>query len=101
MRKQLAIASSVFVFGVCTSVATPFSGAQSDSSMVDNHAVEQLTDAHLATVFGGGPLLDSTCDALFMAADVGYKVGSFFGLGGLIKAGAAIEGAAQAGGCER
>lgn len=101
MKRTSPAILSLFVFSVCTSVVMPLSVAPSDASMVDNYGLERLTDAQLAAVIGGEPVSDTACHALFVAADVGYKIGKFFGLGGLIKAGVAIEGAALQGGCER
>ncbi len=101
MTRTHATVLSLFVFSVCTSVATPLPVAPADASIVDNYRVEQLTDAQLATVIGGEPLLDSTCNALFRAADVGYDLGRIFRFGGFTRAGAGLELGARMGGCER
>ena len=101
MTRTHATTLSLFVFSVCTSVATPLSVAPNDASIVDSYDLEKLADAQLATVIGGEPLLDSTCDALFRAADVGYALGRIFRFSGFTRAGAGLDLGARMGGCER
>jgi hypothetical protein len=101
MTRTLPIVTSVFVFSVCISVATPLAVTRSDVPNVDNNGIEQLTDAQLATVIGGEPFSDTVCDGLFGAADLAYKIAGTFGSSFYAKVGAGIEAGALAGGCTR
>lgn len=92
MKNLISAALSIFVFSLLMSIIFPFNpAALGDSSGLEEYDLEELADAEMAAVLGGG-WTGAACDALDSSSRNLMRWGSFLGWGRIVGEGAKLRG---------